>query len=129
MPEEKYFEKWEKENKDIQPSPVEKDVKLEQEPKIEDSKAGERIKEQMAELQKSAPSTPVHTRDEFKEIKILPSTQQVGALLSLVFRDNKFDLALSIAKALDNPAVMDEFHDILIERYEELIEKGILKKK
>ncbi len=128
MPEEKYFEKWEKERKEIQPSPIEKDVDLEQERKFEDLEAGKRIKEQIADLQESAPITPVHTRDELDEIKTLPSTQQVGALLSLVFRDNKFDRALSISKKLD-PAIMDEFHDILIERHQELIERGILKNK
>jgi len=87
----------------------------------------EKIKEYLEDLDEKAPHTPISTRDELNEIKILPSIQQIGVLISLVF-DKGLPEAIAIAKKLENPAVLDEFHDILIQRYDELVEKGIIKK-
>jgi len=48
-------------------------------------------------------------------------------LVSLVF-DKGLPQAISVATALNNQAILDEFHDILVDRYYQiLIEKGILK--
>ena len=88
----------------------------------------EEIKDYLDELQK-VPSfaSPVKNRDETDEIIKLPPNQQVGALISLVF-EKGIEKAVSIACSLDNPAILDEFHDVLIDRYySELIEKNILK--
>lgn len=86
------------------------------------------IKEYLQELQQTpATAAPVATRDEVDEIKKFPSNQQVGALISLVF-EKGLPEAISVAKNLNNPAIMDEFHDILIDRYyQTLIKKKILK--
>ena len=51
----------------------------------------------------------------------------MGALVSLVF-EKGLDAAVSVAKQLENPAILDEFHDILADRYyKELVEKKIIK--
>lgn len=86
------------------------------------------IKEYLQELQRIPVSAPsVTLRDQADEIKKFPSSQQVGALVSLVF-EKGLKQAVSVALNLDNPAVLDEFHDILVDRYyQELIEKKILK--
>ena len=46
---------------------------------------------------------------------------------SLVF-EKGLDAAVSVAKQLENPAILDEFHDILADRYyKELVDKKIIK--
>ncbi len=85
------------------------------------------IKEYLQELQQT-PTTaaPLAARDEVDEIKKFPSNQQVGALISLVF-EKGLPEAIAVAKNLNNPAIMDEFHDILVDRYyQTLIEKKII---
>jgi len=86
------------------------------------------IKSYLQELQQTPPSAPpIATRDEAEEIKKFPSNQQVGALISLVFEKGLRE-AVSVARNLNNPAILDEFHDILVDRhYQELIKKKILK--
>ena len=86
------------------------------------------IKSYLRELQ-SMPSAaaPLATRDEAKEIDKFPASQQVGALVSLVF-EKGLGRAISVARQLDNPAILDEFHDILADRYyKDLIDKKIIK--
>lgn len=96
------------------------------------------IKEYLQELQGTpvaptatappAATTPLASRDEVEEIKKFPTSQQAGILISLVFEKGLIE-AINVAKDLNNPAVLDEFHDILIDRYyQSLIKKGILKK-
>lgn len=86
------------------------------------------IKSYLQEIQQTPAFAPSSTtRDEAKEINKLEPSQQVGALVSLVFEKGLFQ-AISVANALDNPAILDEFHDTLVDRYyETLIGKGILK--
>lgn len=86
------------------------------------------IRNYLQELQKTPDfAPPVATRDEVKEISNLEPSQQVGALISLVFEKGLLR-AVSLAQALNNPAILDEFHDILVDRYFQiLIEKGIIK--
>ena len=72
-------------------------------------------------------SAPVSTRDEAGEIAKFQPGQQVGALVSLVFEKGLSE-AVKVAKNLENPAVLDEFHDVLVDRYyEEMIKRGIIK--
>lgn len=97
-------------------------------PEKEESAIKQEIKSYLRELQQT-PTTaaPVATRDETEEIKKFPPSQQVGALVSLVF-EKGLEEAISVAKGIDNPAILDEFHDILVDRYyKELVEKKIIK--
>ena len=85
------------------------------------------IKNYLQEMQETPSfAAPPATRDETEEIEKFPPSQQVGALVSLVFEKGLKE-AISVAKALENPALMDEFHDTLVDRYyQELVEKGVL---
>jgi hypothetical protein len=97
-------------------------------PEKEEKIVKQKVKSYLRKLQKT-PTTaaPLATRDEAKEIKKFPASQQVGALISLVF-EKGIEEAISVAKGIDNPAVLDEFHDILVDRYyKNLIEKKIIK--
>lgn len=97
-------------------------------PEKEEKAVKEEIKTYLKELQQ-APTTvaPLAARDEAKEIKKFPPSQQIGALVSLVFEKGLGE-AISVAKDIDNPAIMDELHDILVDRYfKELVEKKIIK--
>jgi len=97
-------------------------------PEKEERAVKQEIKSYLKELQQT-PTTiaPLATRDEAKEIKKFPPSQQVGALVSLVF-DKGLEEAISVAKGIDNPAILDELHDILVDRYfKELVEKKIIK--
>lgn len=86
------------------------------------------IKNYLQELQQSPSFAPLPSmHDEVKEIKNLEPTQQIGALISVVF-EKGLAKAISLAQALDNPALLDEFHDTLVDRYYQvLIKKGIIK--
>jgi glutamyl-tRNA reductase len=107
---------------------IEAELKKEKAPEEREKIVKQEIKTYLRKVQKMPSFAPPRVvRDEAKEIAKFPSTQQVGALVSLVFEKGLRE-AISVAKALDNPAILDEFHDILVDRYYEiLIEKGILK--
>ena len=107
---------------------LEAQLKKEKIPEEKEKIVKQEIKSYLRELQQM-PSTaaPLATRDEANEIKKFPASQQVGVLISLVF-EKGLPQAISVARALNNPAILDEFHDILIDRYYKiLIEKEILK--
>ena len=74
------------------------------------------------------PPTSTNTRDEADEIKgFFEPSQQVGALVTLV-SEKGLNEAISVALALDNPAILDEFHDTLVDHYYQvLVEKEIVK--
>ena len=103
-------------------------MKSERAPFEKEKMVKEEIDSYLKELQK-LPSfaPPKTTRDEAKEIAKFPTSQQVGVLVSLVF-EKGLRQAISVAKTLGNPAILDEFHDILVDRYYQiLIEKKIIK--
>lgn len=89
----------------------------------------EQIKQYVQQTQTvgDATSLPLSQRDEVKEIRQFPEKQQVNALVSLVF-EKGLKQAVSIARSLNNPAVLDEFHDVLVDRYfDELVKRKIIK--
>lgn len=54
--------------------------------------------------------------------------QQVQALVNMAF-DTSIDSAIKAAKETNNPALIDAFHDILVdELYDHLVERGKLKR-
>lgn len=111
------IEKLESQLKREGPLPEEKEKRIKQE-----------IKTHIREVQLTPSFAPsVATRDEAEEIAKFEPSQQVGALLSLVFAKG-LPKAISVAKAINSPAVLDEFHDTLVDRYyQELIERKIIK--
>jgi len=81
--------------------------------------------EQVQQVPSFAP--PVSTHDETDEIKKLEPSRQVGALIAVVF-EKGLPKAISLANSLNNPALLDELHDSLVDRYYKiLIEKELLK--
>jgi len=97
-------------------------------PEKKETEVKHEIKGYLRELQQM-PTTaaPLATRDEAEEIDKFPASQQVGALVSLVF-EKGLGKAISVARQLDNPAILDEFHDILADRYyKELVENKIIR--
>ena len=106
------------------------EVRLEKEwaPEKKEEAVRQEIKGYLREMQQTSPSAvPLAARDEADEIKEFPPSQQVGVLVSLVF-DKGLSEAISVAKKLNNPAILDEFHDILVDRYyQELVDKKIVK--
>ena len=86
------------------------------------------IKDYLQELQEMpASAAPIATRDEADEVSKFPPSQQIGALISLAV-EKGIKKAISVANDIDNPAILDEFHDILIDRYyQELVDKKIIK--
>lgn len=84
------------------------------------------ISERLRSLQ-SVSAIPLDDRDEADEIIRLSAQEQVQALVSLVF-EKGLERAVSLAKKIDNPALLDEFHDILVNKYYEmLITQGVIK--
>lgn len=72
-------------------------------------------------------ATPSSKRDSPSEISKFQPSSQIGALISLVFEKGLRE-AVKVAKELDNPAILDEFHDTLVDHYyEELVRRGTLK--
>jgi len=102
-------------------------LERERTPEEKEKAVRKEIKEYLRELQQTPSTTmPVVKRDEAQEISKFPHSQQVSSLISLVF-DKGLEEAIAVARALDNPAILDEFHDILVDRYyEELLRKKLL---
>ncbi len=107
---------------------LEPQLRKEKVPEEREKMVKQEIESYLQKIQKIPPfAAPRTVRDEAREIATLPPAQQVGALISLVF-EKSLKEAISVAQALNNPAILDEFHDILIDRYYQiLIEKKILK--
>lgn len=95
-------------------------------------KKGEMVKQEIKSYLRELQQTPSFapspsTRDEAEEIAKFEPDQQVGSLISLVFEKGLSE-AVSVARALDNPAILDEFHDALVDHYyQTMTERKILK--
>jgi hypothetical protein len=92
----------------------------------------EEIKKQILKFQQKPSFAPSPSKiDEVKELKNLERDQQIGALIEITLEkglEKGVALAQALSKKLNNPALLDEYHDVLVDRYFEiLVEKGILK--
>ena len=108
---------------------IEKTAEVQNEsPEAREKILKQEISEKLSELQSlSVSSVPLTDRDEADEISQFPQEEQVRALVSLVF-EKGLDKAVSVAKKIDNPALLDEFHDILVTKYYEmLVNQGVIK--
>lgn len=102
---------------------LEKEKIPEEKAKIVKKEIGDFIKE-MGKTPSFAP--PLKLRDEAKEIEKFSRPEQVGALISLVF-EKGLKYAVEVAKELNNPAILDEFHDTLVDKYYQvLIEEHVI---
>jgi alanyl-tRNA synthetase len=106
------------------------EIQLEKEKSKEEKErlVKEKIREYIYEVQKTPSfAPPSKVRDEAKEIEKFSRPEQVGALISLALEKGIL-YAVSVAKNLKNPAILDEFHDVLVDKYFQiLIEKRVIK--
>jgi ATP-dependent 26S proteasome regulatory subunit len=110
--------------KEIYQSELEKEKKAEQET--------EDFRKEQLKTGTAAPPTKTKTKkqvsDDAAKIKKMDQKNQVKALIKLVFAKN-IAYAIKVARNLDSPYVLDEFHDTLVdEHYEEMVEKKKIKK-
>jgi len=86
------------------------------------------IEEKLKEFQTSTTSgIPIDDRDEADEIVGFSPEQQVEALVSLVF-EKGLEKAVSVAKKINNPAILDQFHDTLVDKYYQMLtSQGVIK--
>ncbi len=79
------------------------------------------IKNYIQEAKAAPPSAHPQIRlSEIKEIAQFEPSQQVGALVNVALEEG-ISRAVSIAKNLDNPAILDELHDTLVDHYYEIL--------
>jgi len=127
-------------------TPIESEI-LELERQLAEKKAalGERPLEQIMEKEKTgapvvsspatAPASPVSPPqgtsiqvidEDAKAIKSYEKNQQLKALVDLAFSKG-VQHATEVVRNLDNPYLMDEFHDTLVDKlHEELVKRGKL---
>jgi len=88
----------------------------------------EEIKGKLRELHSLSPfDIPLAGRDQADEISKFSSEKQIEALVSLVF-EKGLEEAVSVAKRINNPAILDGFHDTLTNKYYEmLVSQGVIK--
>lgn len=109
---------------------VEKEEKIEETKEREnidkEKEKEEEIRKQLSNLKKSVSSSPLKGRDEKREIEKLSYPEKIGALVSLSF-EKGIEEATSIAISLEDPSLVDEFHDTLVDQYKErLLKEGII---
>jgi hypothetical protein len=92
--------------------------------------AKQEIKEYIQEVQQTPSfASPISNRNNADEIKNKPVAEQLGALISLAL-ESGLDKAISVAKSLNNPAILDELHDTLVDTYfNQLVQIGAIKLK
>jgi hypothetical protein len=106
-----------------------KTVEIQKEsPEAKEKILKQEISEKLNEIQSlSVASLPLTDRDEAGEISQFSPEEQVQFLVSLVF-EKGLEKAVSVAKKINNPALLDEFHDILVNKYYEiLVNQGVIK--
>ena len=93
-------------------------------------KETEGFKKEQAGTGTATPQTKTQKQvsDDAVKIKKMDQKNQIKSLIKLVFAKN-LAYAVKVARNLDSPYVLDEFHDTLVdEHYEEMIKEKKLKK-
>ena len=86
------------------------------------------VKEKIQQTAISSPSAiPQQIAKKAKEIESEPKERQIQLLVNLAFEKGIVQ-AVEVAKGLNNPYLLDELHDVLVdEYYNKLVEQGKLK--
>jgi len=88
----------------------------------------EKIEQAKISESKTRGISPAQIIKEAKEIEKEPKERQIQLLVGLAFEKGIFQ-AIEVAKNLDSPYLLDEFHDTLVdELYNKLVEAGKLEK-
>jgi Fic family protein len=104
---------------------------------VEEKEAGKHEKEIIREIIKEkveeaavtpAPTSQAQTIKKIKEIAGEPKERQVQLLVNLALEKGIVQ-AVEVARGLNNPYLLDELHDVLVdEYYSKLVERGKLKR-
>lgn len=87
----------------------------------------EAVNERIAENISLAPAVQQVVQQTATSLKNEPQERQIALLTQMAF-DKGVVEAIEIAKNLDNPYLLDEFHDALIDHlYNKLVQEGKLK--
>jgi hypothetical protein len=93
-------------------------------------KQKEILKDVVYEKVMNAQYTPIQqqvVQQQTQKLKDEPKERQIELLIQMAF-DKSVVEAVGVAKGLDNPYMLDEFHDALVDKlYNKLIEQGKLK--
>ena len=85
------------------------------------------IKDFVSHVQQNMPAATAEHQQIASRVSQLEPTQKVGSLITLVFQKGIHD-AVNVAKNLNDPAILDEFHDMLVDNfYNELVKRGVVK--
>ncbi|MBD3282626.1 MAG: hypothetical protein GF387_03425 [Candidatus Portnoybacteria bacterium] len=87
----------------------------------------ETVSENIQDAQPVPQSQQKDTKNKAKQIKTEPQERQVYLLTEIAF-ERGISHAIDVAKRLDNPYLLDEFHDALVDEFcAKLIAEGKLK--
>ena len=86
------------------------------------------VKERISQVKISTQPPAPHIVKKAKEIGVESKERQIQLLIDLVFQKG-VEHAIEVARRLDNPYLLDELHDSLVDKlYNKLVEEGKLKK-
>ena len=106
-----------------QPETAERELSLEKQKEILRQAVSERI----TTAQPVSPAQQQAATQKAQQIKDQPKERQIELLKQMAFEKSVIE-AVEVAKKLDNPYLLDEFHDALVdELYNKLVEQGKLK--
>ena len=90
--------------------------------------AKQEISNYVQEVQQTPSFAPAKsTRDDTSDLKNKSRAEQLGALVKLALSDG-LDKAIGVANGLNNPAILDELHDTLVDSYfNQLVQMGVIK--
>lgn len=87
----------------------------------------EAVSERISQAQPPTGAQQQAVVQKAKQIKAEPKERQIKLLTDLAF-EKGVSHAIEVARSLDNPYLLDEFHDALVdELYNKLVETGKLK--
>jgi len=96
-------------------------------PETEKQILKEAVSERIITAQPISPAQQQIVVQKAQQIKGQPKERQIQLLTEMAFEKGVIE-AVEVAKHLDNPYLLDEFHDALVdELYNKLVEQGKLK--
>lgn len=87
----------------------------------------EAVTERISTAQPLPPAQKQAIAQKAQQLKAEPKERQIELLAQMAFEKGVIE-AVETAKNLDNPYLLDEFHDVLVDQlYSKLVEQGKLK--
>lgn len=122
---EKIYKKFEKKRAEVLRQPEEKEKEFT--PEREKEILKETVSEEVQKAQPVSSSQKKTVKQSTQQIKSQPQQRQVKLLTDLAF-EKGISHAVEVAKRLESPYLLDEFHDALVdELYNKLVQEGKLK--